>query len=993
MASLTYGLSEIEGSITNPETVVAHSLDNASPLSFFDFLQHTNQTASATEFNNAYKLYLAKWYELRGSQGAEIIAQVKDQYIELLQDITLNYTTLEEKRFLSNLDLKNQNDLAIGIPFYSRKITEICNFFNDKREDLKHKIEQNKIKGTITSVEKAVFDNIITTLFTDEDYQNYRISNLPLSSISAGFKIEVEEYYDTYTNYFNIDPDLSSDNYDVTNVDREEMFSSNTNEIKVDVFLDFDAKLKAEIFDFPIIISELGDIFSVNYNTQLIDLECDTDSSINDIINDRSKTSNLKLKLQKKLITKYIGTDFYYLSTNSTNTQFVSGILFKADAPNKNLLNRRFPTTATIPNNNWDSARDIGLFFKPDKLGVLYFTSPTKRFYIDTKKIEASKVYIFPDPEIYGNISNITGTPYEYPLYYSIDNTTHIKNQSYQYIYGDIKSNPYDQLTYGYISTQNLYQTKQTNLSGLSDNFTPLFDNNIITDWKSDIYGNQFALFKNAHNNKRNIDRTLDTQSSCIIFDGHVFHDDKDGPTFDYSINSGQATNGSIRTGVTARTIDEIPDEGGNFSTGYSFNSGAMFALTGAPIYYLHFREFFPYTECTSSNNVVRCKIYDAGQFTFLDGSALPDPYSADDSVYNTAVPYYYTLLLEGGVASLAVPLERSIKDTPSLSANMSLSPPISAGELVDGRNFTESCNTENDYPFINKSQFYSSTLHKTGTTIFDPATGEHVTKNTTTVKDLTGVLFVRNIENATVSPASAALVNIFSKYPDNITEELNYKIKSFDLIYDRLFITTENYFIIDKIVYDGDQFIKPNTRNYSFDQSINSQFTKISNPFFIENEKNVYFVRTNIVSELSSTNAKTIYPEIYKFNISKHINQKIFPAANTTNEELSGYFSLSALDVNIVRISKPSLTHNTRNDRYSITYIGEDGNNAAYIFNTIFKFDDQNVNILTTNAYRFATNNYTHNFFQSTSAVLVSASFAGESSTQTLTAGTYNFN
>ena len=544
-----------------------------------------------------------------------------------------------------------------------------------------------------------------------------------------------------------------------------------------------------------------------------------------------------------------------------------------------------------------------------------------------------------------------------------------------------------------HISTQNLYQTNQTNLSGLSDNFTPLFDENIITDWKSDIYGNQFAVLKDTHDNKKNIERTLDSSASCIILDGHLFYDDEVGSGFDYSISNGQAANGSLRTGVTAKTIDEIPDQGGNYTDGYTFSNTNMYELTGAPLYFLHFREFFPYDDCTATDSITRCKIYDAGQFTFLDDSPLPDPFSADDAVYNTNVPYYYTLLLEAGIANLTMPLSRSIKDNPALSADMTLSPPISAGELVDGRNFLQSCEIENDYPYVNGSQFYSDVLHETGETAYDTLTGDYVSKNVTSIRNLTGAMFVRNIATATVEPASAALVNIFSKYSDAITHELNYKVNAFDLVYDLLIITTENYFVIDKIVYDGDQFAKPGTRNYSFDTSINSEYVKMSNPFFVEAQKDVYFIRTNILSELSATNAKTIYPEIYKFDLSKHINQKIFPAADTTNADLSGYFSLSGLDVNIVRIQKPSLTYNSRNDRYSVTYIGEDGNNAAYVFNIVFKFDDQDVNILTTNAYRFVSDNFTHNFFQSTSSVFVSASFAEETGNQTLASGEYNFN
>ena len=52
---------------------------------------------------------------------------------------------------------------------------------------------------------------------------------------------------------------------------------------------------------------------------------------------DNRTRANLRLILNAELVKKFTGTDFYYLSTNSSG-QVLSGVLFEAQSPFANLL-------------------------------------------------------------------------------------------------------------------------------------------------------------------------------------------------------------------------------------------------------------------------------------------------------------------------------------------------------------------------------------------------------------------------------------------------------------------------------------------------------------------------------------------------------------------------------------------------------------------------------------------------------------------------------
>ena len=138
------------------------------------------------------------------------------------------------------------------------------------------------------------------------------------------------------------------------------------------------------------------------------------------------------LDLKSILIKKFIGADFYYVKTGNTKNDIESGKLFEADNPSGNLLNRHFPSTASIEEDSQlKTLRKIGLFFRPEKTGLLYFSVPKNHYEIDYSKLEPNKLYIYPDPNRYGNTIGLTNRYFDdSPLIHTQDYAPQIKKIS-----------------------------------------------------------------------------------------------------------------------------------------------------------------------------------------------------------------------------------------------------------------------------------------------------------------------------------------------------------------------------------------------------------------------------------------------------------------------------------------------------------------------------------------------------------------------------------
>jgi hypothetical protein len=311
--------------------------------------------------------------------------------------------------------------------------------------------------------------------------------------------VEVEEGYDTFNNYFDLDPYQPPEFY-FAKGDRASYFSSNTNLIDYNLFLNEDKSI------INLINSErpvLQDLQSLVITVDTPDLNLLKDS---DFIDYNTKTrNNLRLVLNAELIQKFTGTNFYYLSTNAYG-ESLSGMLFEATSPYANLLNVYNPTTLTIPQSSTKYDRDVGLFFKPTHQSILQLQSPFT--FSVNPNIENDTVYIFPDPNSYGNIVGLSKVEHKSPLNYNLQGDKIQKNISSNNALGNSLVTNNDFIFESYHSKE-----QKTSKGFLNS----LYNAGVVTSFVSDIYGNVVAGLKQQNSNYiRNFANVLNNNVSMF---------------------------------------------------------------------------------------------------------------------------------------------------------------------------------------------------------------------------------------------------------------------------------------------------------------------------------------------------------------------------------------------------------------------------------------------------------------------------------------------
>jgi hypothetical protein len=464
----------VYNSITN--TIKDQKLDTIQPFSFIEFLNYSQSLGSNIVQFNDYQLYLQKWNTVTSVKYSDYNTLVRQEFISFLRSISLNFTTAEEKRFLQNINFQNNSDLEIAVPYFSTKIKQVLLYFANKRDTYSIDLELAKNKGSIYGITNYIKTSIIETIFAN-DLQPAITTTQPLSTVSNQVQVEVEQGYDTFNNYYDIDPFKPSSFYNATG-DRAKFFTSNTNTFDPNLFLDYDQAIIDLINSEKVVLEQLQTLVT-DINTPDINLLQSSDF----IDYDTRTRENLRLILNAELIKKFIGTDFYYLS--ATNTGVVSGLLFETQSPFTNLLNVYNPTTLTVPQSSIKFERDVGLFFKPTLLSILQLQTPFS--YTLKPEIPKDGAVIFPDPNQYGNIVGLTKTDHYSPFNFTQQGDRIQKNISSNNAFGNSNVSKND------FTFESYHSQEQNSVKSVLEG---IYNKGVVTSYGSDVYGNIFIGIK-----------------------------------------------------------------------------------------------------------------------------------------------------------------------------------------------------------------------------------------------------------------------------------------------------------------------------------------------------------------------------------------------------------------------------------------------------------------------------------------------------------------
>lgn len=464
----------------------AFAKDKDRVFTYIEFVKMFGYENNPNVFIGYYKEYVIRWAAIKHEE----ITVTDDEFvfsklIEILKSITLDYSSYEEQDFIAHINLNNKAHLKALSAIYSRKIREITEFYRKKRNESVLVVHRNSIKGSTKSIQEIIYEKVFDFIFSNRNIvPSYK-------NIKRDLLVTVEQYVDTYSEYFDIPR-----NYEFTDETRREMLTANINEVDYRMYLEIELVVSELLFSGNVmleeipLIAQLGVDLSQSCVGDMLALKNSlvANTTINQV------DLNEQIALKRKLYEKFLGCDLWYMYVDLQGG-IKMDVLCKAKNPTGNLLNCGSPDTATIPSGQEELLSHIGLFFKPDKTSILKVNAKDYTWTIDTDNLIEDTVYIFPDPNKYGDIGNNKDN--KYPLIMEYRTDYDIRNISSGTSTDDPLMFITDQGWRSYYSKQDddFKHLKNTNWEY---SFTYLSNKGFLSQYQKDIWGNEWGLLKGA---------------------------------------------------------------------------------------------------------------------------------------------------------------------------------------------------------------------------------------------------------------------------------------------------------------------------------------------------------------------------------------------------------------------------------------------------------------------------------------------------------------
>ena len=203
MDSITKGFPQVSLSITNPDVSNRNALDKFTPFSFLNFIENVTQSYAPETLTAFYSEYINRWNNKTTAQPVSNDEIIITRYRDFLKDITLNFSSNAEKKFLTQIDFTDPYDLEIAMSFFSSKIRHIVSYYKKKRDTLHYATVKTRVRGSNLGLEQAAKDLIINFL------ENRDTANIDydIDDIKENLSVDLTEFFDNYSEYFNREPD------------------------------------------------------------------------------------------------------------------------------------------------------------------------------------------------------------------------------------------------------------------------------------------------------------------------------------------------------------------------------------------------------------------------------------------------------------------------------------------------------------------------------------------------------------------------------------------------------------------------------------------------------------------------------------------------------------------------------------------------------------------------------------------------------------------
>ena len=190
--------------------------DKDVPFSFRDWYNAYRGIIPGQEYGQ-YNSYLTDWYKNKAQETTDPKIQLRLNYLTLLKQLQVFFTEEEAENWYNKVDITNDKELLLSIPYFARKLKDISLYYLQLRNSIKEsRLKYNQVGtnvGVLEQLQKLILLNYTQKPNSSISLPSSVWRNVPeLSSIKDTITIQIEELYDT-KNYFDRSPTIPISSY------------------------------------------------------------------------------------------------------------------------------------------------------------------------------------------------------------------------------------------------------------------------------------------------------------------------------------------------------------------------------------------------------------------------------------------------------------------------------------------------------------------------------------------------------------------------------------------------------------------------------------------------------------------------------------------------------------------------------------------------------------------------------------------------------------
>lgn len=187
----------------------------------FSFLEWKNRYPALLEKNSSlqYNSYVLSWFKRNKDKPVSRKFVLRQKYLQLLDQLQLFFTSEEKNLWYSQVNLAEEKELLLAIPYFARKLKDIALYYVKLRKQLSRVKQQYNTTGTAASLEQQIYNYILASFSEQNNELSVEMySTVPVfSSLQQKLAVTIEELYDDHQ-YFDLSPTKPVSAYfDLTN--------------------------------------------------------------------------------------------------------------------------------------------------------------------------------------------------------------------------------------------------------------------------------------------------------------------------------------------------------------------------------------------------------------------------------------------------------------------------------------------------------------------------------------------------------------------------------------------------------------------------------------------------------------------------------------------------------------------------------------------------------------------------------------------------------